>query len=69
LIFFLPMVSQSSLHELEGLARGERQWYKRSATGPVGAFPFTLPPIAGKGRDPVVGTVKSQRHQIAMQLL
>ena len=35
----------------------------------VGAFPLPLPPIASEGGHPVVRTVETERHEIAVQLL
>lgn len=55
--------------ELERLTRAKRQWYEGAApcrlllSLPIG------PPVTRKSRDPIVGPVKSENHQISMHLL
>ena len=53
--------------ELEGFAGGEAQ-RNESASGRLGGLMLHLPPMAGKGSDPVVGTGVAQRGQVGMHL-
>jgi|GEM_PF-5960119 len=69
-----PSTAKSQNHwngpvELECLARAKRQWHKGAASRrlllslPIG------PPVTRKSRDPAIGPVKPEHHQIGMQLL
>ena len=54
--------------ELEGFAGGERQRNKGAAAGGPGGLMLHLPPVPGKGGDPVVGTRVAKRHQVGVDL-
>mgnify|MGYP003638906595 CR=1 FL=1 len=55
--------------ELEGLARAERKRHKGAAPCRLLLLLPIGPPLSRKSRNPAVGAVKSENHQIGMQLL
>jgi len=55
--------------ELECLARAKRQWHKGAASRRLLLSLPIDPPVTRKSRDPAIGPVKPEHHQIGMQLL
>jgi hypothetical protein len=54
--------------ELKGLARRKYERHISAAACLMGTFPLTLSPVAGEGRDTIVGSVEPERDQIPVQL-